>query len=152
MRTQHSNKRVVSKTHYAAIMGGRLMGYAASSLFFVVGMIGMIFTGLATVCMLFVTFWNGFSLYALLVSVVIGMIFLFFIGLMIMGKEGVKSVMQEEPVVPLTRQTALDIPPEESLVRASSADTLAYETILLRPAQNESETASDELLRPHRGE
>ena len=42
MRTQHDSKRIVSKTQYAGIIGGRLMEFAASSLFFIVGLVGMI--------------------------------------------------------------------------------------------------------------
>ena len=91
---------------------------------------------------------NAGGYFPLLAFLFIIVVFSLFLGLTIMGKEGIKSVMREEPVVPLTRQTALDIPAEESLVRASSADTLASKTILLRPAHNESETASEQLLRP----
>jgi hypothetical protein len=53
-----------------------------------------------------------------------------------------------ERVKLLTRQTAGHLTPEESLLRASSADAVPQETVLLRAATSGQETPAEELLRP----
>jgi len=150
MRTEQGNKRIVSKGEYIEIIGGRFVGYSALSILFLFGISGMIFTGLGA-CKILLTMMRGGDNVGLLPFILIVIIpaFLLSMGMTVMARAGFKSIAEEEAVVPLTRQTALDIPAEESLVRASSAQTLADETILLRPAQAQANTASEELLRPH---
>jgi hypothetical protein len=148
MRTERGNKRIVSKAQYAGIMGGRILGYTASMFFFLIGIFGAILSGLGICAILIaLTRGNGYESTVIELIMVIT-IFCISIGFAVAGWVGIMS-MEEEAVIPLTRQTALDIPAEESLMRASSADTIAAESVLLRPAQSESEINSMELLRPH---
>lgn len=53
-----------------------------------------------------------------------------------------------EPVVPLTRHNAGDLPEDESLVRASEEPPTHQADVLLRAAQGNRETPEEQLLRP----
>jgi hypothetical protein len=150
MQTQRSNKRIVSKAEYVGIMSGRALGFTASLFFYVAGTGGAVLSGFAIFALFVVLISSGGHAGFLLLILVVAIAFcLLCTGLAVMGWAGIKSMGEEEEIVPWTRQTALDIPAEESLVRASSANTLAAETVLLRPAQAQSEIDGEELLRPH---
>lgn len=56
-----------------------------------------------------------------------------------------------QPAQLITRQNAIHLPAEESLVRASAEPTTPQET-LLRAASASEETPKEELLRPTTGE
>jgi hypothetical protein len=78
----------------------------------------------------------------LTVFALIAMPVLRFIGLLF------ATAARMDPVVPLTRNTAADLPETESLVRASTEPPQQQETVLLRAAQSDAATPSQELLRP----
>jgi hypothetical protein len=59
---------------------------------------------------------------------------------------------QLEPLVPLTRQTAEQLPDEQSLVRASSEPSKGQQAVLLRAAGSDPHTPPEELLRASRAE
>ena len=63
------------------------------------------------------------------------------------GKRLLLQVKSLEPIVPSTRHNIEQLPPEKSLVRASSSQDAPPETILLRAAAP-SVTPPEQLLRP----
>lgn len=67
------------------------------------------------------------------------------------GKRAMAKADQMEPVQPLTRQSATQLPEEESLLRASSASSSPQDE-LLRAASFGQETPAEELLRSTSGE
>jgi hypothetical protein len=133
-------KRVVSKAEYVGIMSRRVtVSFGAFAMLFggVCGLgatVGLMCTALAVP-----TIWY-FELILLPIAVLFAL-------LIYSGKESLNAVRQEMPVVPLTRHTANELPAENSLVRASSAQRTWEETSLLRPAGEVKTETPEELLR-----
>jgi hypothetical protein len=65
------------------------------------------------------------------------------------GLKAIEAVTEMEPVAPLTRHTAEQLPEPESLVRASSEPAIEQSDVLLRAAHPGQETPAEELLRAH---
>ena len=61
----------------------------------------------------------------------------------------VKAAQSMQPLAPITRHNAAQLPSAESLVRPSSLHAVPPEQILLRPTTATAETPADILLRPH---
>ncbi|GEM_PF-4321854 len=145
MHTPQDNRRVVPKVRYIGIMGKR---FTARLLYLccVFAGIGGIGATIALMCVALAsrTPWY-FEILLLPVATLFGFLFM-------AGREGLNAADQEENIVPLTRQTLREMPDDQSLVRASAVETATPESVLLRPAQAQSETVSKELLRPHNGE
>lgn len=154
MRTQSDNKRIVSKTQYVTIMGVRFAAGTFFGFWYIVGMVCTILVCLKIAFrtwQMFPALWQDFpmGLVAFGSGVIGKSVFSLLVYRWIWKASGKKlhRLRSEEPIVPLTRQTARDISEEETLVRASSMQDVAAETVLLRPAHAENPTPKEELLR-----
>lgn len=140
MSTLHANKRIVSKADYVGIMGRRITVRALASFLVIAGVGGVGATaGLICIALTSETPWY-FEILLLPLALAFGL-------LIVTGKEGLKSIRKEPLVVPLTRQTAQELPEQDSLVRASSVQDTANDSNLLRPAAETHDDKPDELLR-----
>lgn len=146
MSKHRYHKRIVSKTRYAGIMGERVVTGFVGTLFCVVGGCGTLLMATLT---FFAVIFNLSRFFEMLPNfgILLGLLALF-VAMAAVGRLSINAVLEAEPVVPMTRQVALDLSEEETLVRGSSVSEVAQETVLLRPAQAEDETPKEELLRP----
>jgi hypothetical protein len=140
MQADHQNKRVVSKSRYAGIMGGRILGGAAAMSFIALGVLGMV---AALMCLVL-----AFTSRNMALAIGMGVTLFFFFFLFVwLGVYGLSLVVTDDDILPLTRHTAKTVADEDSLMRASSAQDIPADTTLLRPMQNGSDPMPETLLR-----
>jgi excisionase family DNA binding protein len=147
-RHEPTRPRIVSKSRYLRYLSQKAALDGAGTLLFVFGIVG----AAACVVLLFIDVWWSLGepvdddprgLVGLPVCLLAGGLFV------LMAQSGfrqMKKAERLEPLVPLTRQTADQLPAEQSLVRASSEPS-EQQAVLLRAAAGSPETAPEQLLR-----
>lgn len=151
----YTPRRVVSPRRYLryliqkAVIGGVGAFLFVSGILGIVVCVGLIIAALVAIAETFskdnyASFWVQTIIFCLALLVFVGCVSLFFVrsGIHQMDKAG-----QLERLAPLTRQTAEQLPAEQSLVRASSEPSEVQQAVLLRAAGADTPTPPEELLR-----
>ncbi len=153
MKSQE-NPRIVSKTRYLGYLSRLAMLHGSGTILLLLGSMGaVICVGILIVS---IVGWAlcGFAHPGILM---LGLGFSLFAGFpsMLAIRLGIgqcEKANRMEPVIPLTRQSAEQLPAEESLVRASSEPADVQPEVLLRAAGSDMQTPPQELLRANRSE
>lgn len=144
MSSEKQPKRIVSKLAYAGHVGKKGATWTAGGALFGIGLGGLALDGFVLLAV-WVMNWGDVStlLSASMILLFIGCL----CGLSIWaGTDMMDTASKPTEVIPFTRQTAAQLPPDESLVRASDQPTTPTDT-LLRTTNASTETPKEELLR-----
>lgn len=144
MTDQHKpHRRIVSKTRFVACLASRGAHRAVGWLMFTCALVfvlivlviltGVVREGMPPIHDAIIVV--GFGLLCIREAILI-------------GQRSLKHASLMEPLAPLTRRTAADLPEPESLVRASEEPVQAAGKVLLRAVRDTQEEPVEELLRP----
>ncbi len=135
--TPQTGKRIVSKGEYAKVQSRKMWGLllAGGLIVIEVSLMGVVGWGLL----------NGITIQKIIVGTYLIMISF---AANQAGKYYIKRSHAIEPVVPLTRANAADLPAPDSLGRASEQPTSNPQSELLRAAAQGESTPAEQLLRP----
>ncbi len=150
--------RIVSKSRYLGYLSRTKRLSGSGTFLIMLGAVGTFGSFLVLVAFLFS--WVGdlaFDLGTLICLIFSGVLFCLLAGIMLLlaARSGLKKWEQAsrlEPVVPLTRHSADQLPAEESLVRASSEPSDVQPQVLLRAGGSDLQTAPKELMRASHAE
>jgi hypothetical protein len=140
--------RVVSKTRYLRYLSQKAVLWAAGTSLFLLGVMGvMACVGALIACL---TLANPYPLWSI-PNIGVSVVCLLPVALcVLLARSGISQMDRAErlePLVPLTRQNAEQLPAEQSLVRASSEPAEQQQAVLLRAAGSDTQTPAHELLR-----
>lgn len=151
MSSEKHPKRVVSKLEYVGHLGKKGSLYSAGVVLYCIGAVGLVVDFLLALGTLFALLKFGKESGAAILLIGAGGTLEVIVGglcysLMLFGGRGIATSDNLEPVIPLTRQNAAQMPAEDSLVRASAEPTTPSDT-LLRAANVSVGAPQEELLR-----
>jgi hypothetical protein len=136
-----SGKRIVSKGKYLVNTGKKATLSSFGAVVFLLGIVSAVI-----ICFKVVpVFWSS-------PNAITGLLLVLILGggssaLIYLGRKAVKEGKELDTGVPFTRANTADLPPADSLVRASDEPVQEQKTILLRAATHGQETRPEELVR-----
>lgn len=141
MDKQKSGRRIVSREEYLRAMGKKIVLSTYGVGIVLIGLLTLIATGWL------ISWASGGVLDGLLLFLVI-ILGLGSVLLLLIGKAWLREATQIDAGILLTRTNAVDLPAEETLVRASTQPVEKHRTVLLRAAFHSDTTPEEQLVRP----